>query len=207
MSLLLLIRHALADGTGKKLTGWTPGVHLSRSGARQAEALAGRLESLPVAAVYSSPLERCLETARPLAASKGLRIRSSKDLGEVDYGEWTGRPLSRLSKTKLWRTVQTHPATARFPGGESLLEVQQRATNEAERIAGAHPNELVVLVTHGDVIRLLLAHFAGVHTDLFQRIIVGPASVSAVAVGNEVPRILRTNDTGDLADLAGPRKR
>lgn len=207
MSLLLLIRHALADGTGKKLTGWTPGVHLSRNGAQQAEALAGRLGTVPVGAIYSSPLERCLETARPLALSKRLRVRTSKELGEVDYGEWTGRPLSRLSKTKLWRSVQMHPATARFPGGESLLEVQQRATNEAERIAAAHPNELVALVTHGDVIRLLLAHFAGVHTDLFQRIVVGPASVSAVAVGNGIPRILRTNDTGDLTDFEGPRKR
>jgi len=135
-----------------------------------------------------------------------LEIRQLEDLGEVRYGDWTGRTLAQLSKTKLWRSVQATPSTVRFPGGESLLEVQQRAVRQATAIAAAHPRGTVALVSHGDVIRLLLAHFAGLHVDLFQRLVVAPASVSVVTAGDWIPRILRVNDTGTLGDLA-PAKR
>jgi len=205
VTLLLLVRHALTDSTGKTLTGWTPGVHLSERGQEQAEELADRLAGAPISAVYSSPLERCRETTAPLAASAGLRVRTRADLGEVKYGEWTNRPLSQVSRTRLWVAVQSNPSSARFPGGESLLECQTRVAREAARIAAAHPGRAVVLVSHGDPIRLLLAHLAGVHTDHFQRLVVSPASVSAVAVGEGPPRILRVNDTGTLVDLVPPR--
>ncbi len=171
MPLLLLIRHALTDATGRSLVGWTPGVHLSEPGRGPARALAERLAPVPFAAVYSSPLERCLETAEPLAAQRRIHVTPAEDLGEVRYGDWTGRSLAQLARTRLWKTVQSAPSNARFPGGESLLEVQDRAAREVGRIAATHPRGVVAAFSHGDVIRLVLAHFAGVHVDLFQRLV------------------------------------
>src|SRR2546423_5146392 len=176
MPILLLIRHAATEATGRSLTGWTPGVHLSENGRDQARALAERLTPVPVAAVYSSPLERCLETAEPVAGQKRLSVTTADDLGEVRYGDWTGRSLAQLSRTRLWRVVQHSPSNARFPNGESLLEVQERAAREVGRIAATHPRGVVAAFSHGDVIRLLLAHYAGVHLDLFQGLVVSPAS-------------------------------
>src|SRR5437867_7869019 len=175
-TLLLLIRHALTESTGKRLSGWQPGVHLSERGRQQADALAERMASVPVHVLYASPLERCLETAAPIAAAKGLEVRTAPELGEVRYGAWTGRPLAQLARTKLWKQVQQSPSAARFPQGETLLEVQDRAVQEVARLVADHPRKVVAVVSHGDVIRLLLAHFAGVHVDLFQRLIVYPAS-------------------------------
>jgi probable phosphoglycerate mutase len=159
--------------------------------------------------MYSSPLERCLETAEPVAAQKRLSVTAVDDLGEVRYGDWTGRTLAQLSRTRLWKTVQNAPSNARFPNGESLLEVQQRAAGMVGRIAAVHPRGVVAVFSHGDVIRLLVAHYAGVHADLFQRLMVSPASVTAIALGDGVPRIVRVNDTGAVADLipAKPRPR
>ncbi len=205
VTLLLLIRHALTDATGKRITGWTPGIHLSDRGREQAARLAERLAGVPIRAVYSSPLERCRETAAPLAAAAGRDVILRDELGEVRYGSWTNRPLAQLARTKLWKVVQQVPSRARFPGGESLLEVQERAVREAETIVAANPKGAIALVSHGDVIRLLLAHFAGVHPDLYQRLSVDPASVSVVAAGNGAPRIFKVNDTGGLADLL-PRR-
>lgn len=207
MPLVLLIRHGLTEHTGKRLTGWTPGIHLSDKGRAQAAGLAERLAPISLAAVYSSPLERCMETAKPVAATRKLRVRASKGVGEVRYGDWTGKPLAQLSRTKLWKTVQQNPASARFPNGESLLEAQERAVEAIETIAIAHPKAVVAVFSHGDPIRLLLAHYSGIHTDLFQRLVVAPASVSAVVVGEGRPVIARINDTGSLADLAPSRRK
>ena len=206
-TLLLLIRHAVTDATGKRLIGWEPGVHLSDRGREQAEALAERLSPVPIHALYASPLERCLETAEPIVGSRRIEVQTAEALGEVRYGDWTGRPLAQLARTKLWKAVQRSPSSVRFPRGETLLEVQDRAIEETTRLVAAHPSKVVALVSHGDVIRLLLAHFAGVHVDLFQRLVVHPASVSAIAAGDGVPRILRMNDTGDLSDLAPPKRK
>jgi probable phosphoglycerate mutase len=159
-----------------------------------------------LSAIYASPLERCRQTAASVASGRGLRVRIDAELGEVDYGAWTGRPLRQLGRTRLWKLVQTTPSRARFPGGESLVETQQRLIRAAERIAADHPRRVVAVVSHGDPIRLLLCHLAGAHIDLFQRLVVEPASVSAVAIGEGSPRILRVNDTGDLAGLV-PKKR
>ena len=204
VSLLLLVRHALTESTGKRLTGWQPGVHLSARGEQQAEALAERLAPLPIGAIYSSPLERCRETARPFASRARLSVRVKPALGELRFGEWTGRSLRQLSRTKLWSVVQTTPSLARFPDGESIPEAQARSVREVERIAAKHPKELVAVFSHADVIRLVLAWFTGMHVDLFQRLSVSPASVSAVALGSGPPRILCLNETGDLGELAGP---
>jgi probable phosphomutase (TIGR03848 family) len=206
MTVLLLIRHAQTDAAGKRLTGWSRGVHLNARGEREAEALADRLEGVAVEAIYSSPLERCRETVAPLARRRGLPIAARRSLLEVDYGDWTGRTISQLRRTKLWRSVQQAPSTVRFPGGESFLEVQSRAVAELGRIAGAHPTGTVAVVTHADVVRLLIAHHAGMHTDHVQRLVVDPASVTVVAIFDGVTRLLKVNDTGGLESLR-PRRR
>jgi probable phosphoglycerate mutase len=198
MTVVLLVRHGLTDATGRRLTGWAPGVGLSRVGRDQARRAAERLADLPIRAIYSSPLERCVETAEPLARRLRLTVRRREALGEVRYGDWTGRSLARLSKTALWRQVQAVPSNVRFPNGESFLEVQQRAVGELRRIAAAHPRALVAVYSHADVIKLVVAHVAGIHQDLFQRLVIEPASVSAIAIGDGWPRIVKLNETGDL---------
>lgn len=207
MTALLLIRHAQTDTAGKRLTGRTRGVHLNARGRAEAEALAQRLRGVSIAAIYSSPLERCRETAGPLGRAGGLAIRTRRGLLEVDYGEWTGRPISQLRRTKLWRVVQHAPSAMRFPGGESLLEVQDRAVAEVMRIAAEHAGRAVAVVTHADVVRLLLAHFAGMHLDHLQRLVIDPASVTVIETHGGVPRIVRVNDTGDLDALRRRRDR
>ncbi|HSJ51680.1 MAG TPA: MSMEG_4193 family putative phosphomutase [Actinomycetota bacterium] len=207
MTVLLLIRHAHTDAAGKRLTGWARGVHLNERGRREAEGLADRLVDLPITAVYSSPLERCRETAAPLARRLGLPVITRRELIEVDYGQWTGRSIAGLRRTKLWRSVQNAPSRVRFPGGESLLEVQTRASNEMERIAFAHPQDTVAAVSHADVVRLVLAHYLGSPLDGLQRLGVEPASVSALALSDGDVRLLKVNDTGDLSALRAPRGR
>lgn len=206
MAVLLLIRHGVTPGNERGvLSGWTPGIHLSERGREQAQGLVERLHGVPIRAIYSSPLERCRETAAPLAAALGVKTATRAGLGEVRYGDWTGRPLKQLARTKLWQVVQSVPSRARFPGGESLIEVQERAVREIERIVDPHPRATIAIFSHGDVIRLALAHYTGMHTDLFQRLIVEPASVSVVVLGNGIPRILKVNDTGDLTSLIPPK--
>jgi probable phosphomutase (TIGR03848 family) len=202
VALLLLIRHALTDSTGKRLLGTTPGVHLSAEGRDQARRLAERLAPLPIRHVYASPLDRCLETALAIAELRGLPVRPLPELQEVGYGSWTGRSIRQVMRTALWRRVQTLPSSVRFPGGESLAEAQRRAVGTLDALAARHPRSIVAVVTHADVIRLAVAHYAGVHLDLFQRIVVDPASVSAIALGDRVPRIVRLNDTGSMDDVA-----
>jgi len=206
--LLVLIRHGVTAATDSGvLGGWTPGVHLTDPGREQADRLAERLAGVPIQSIYSSPLERCRETAAPLAAARDLRVLARSDLGEVRYGSWTGRNVKLLARTNLWKVVHHVPSRARFPGGESLLEVQHRMVGELERIAAAHPKQVVAVCSHADPIRLALAHFAGIHTDLYHRISVDTASVSVLALGDGMPRILKVNDTGDLSVLAPRRSR
>jgi probable phosphomutase (TIGR03848 family) len=203
MTLMLLVRHAVTDVTGKRLSGSTPGIHLSEEGRVQAKGLAERLGPLRLTAVYASPLERCVETAEPIASGRRMEIGILADLEEIGYGQWAGRPIAGLMKTKLWRRVQLLPSSVEFPGGETLAGAQRRAVSALDAIAARSPRGVIAAVTHADVIRLALAHYAGVHIDLFQRFTVSPASVSALVLGDRIPRILRVNDTGTLADLAG----
>jgi probable phosphoglycerate mutase len=196
MTTLFLIRHGENSYVGKKLAGWTPGVHLNAKGRQQAEALAERLAPVRFEAIYSSPLERTLETARPLARAARLRIRQREDLGEVRYGEWTGKSLRALGRTKLWRVVQFNPSNMRFPGGEALRETQVRAVGALEAICHEHPKGAVAVFSHGDLIRLCVAHYLGLALDLFQRIQVNPASVTVIQVGGGFTRLARLNDTG-----------
>ena len=202
MPTLLLIRHGLTDMTGTKLIGWTPGVHLSDDGRAQADLVAERLADVPPSAIYSSPLERCIETATPSAKRFAVKVQREPGIGEVRYGDWQGKSFTQLRRLKLWEEVHRNPTRVRFPGGETLLETQQRAVAAVERIVASHPKGTVALFSHGDCIRVLLAHFLGIHLDLYQRLNVAPGSVSAVAVGARGrPAVLRVNDTGSLADL------
>lgn len=201
MAYVLLVRHGQNDWVDKKrLAGWTPGVHLNDEGRKQAKALADRLGHLPVKAVYSSPLERCMETAVAVATSHDLPVIKLESIGEVRYGKWEGKKLKKLAnKKKRWYAVQHFPSRFRFPEGESLFEVQQRAVETVENLSGRHEDELIVLVSHADVIKLLLAHYLGMHIDLFQRIVIAPASVSVLALADGGPvRITRVNDHGPL---------
>lgn len=179
---------------------------LDDSGLKQASALVDRLAGVPVAAVVSSPLQRCRQTVAPLVAARGLAVVTDGGLAEVDYGEWTGRKLASLAKEPLWRVVQAHPSAAVFPGGEGLAQVQARAVAavraHGERIVAEHGDDVVwVVCSHGDVIKAVLADALGVHLDSFQRIVVDPCSVSVVRYTPTRPFVLRVNDTG--GDLAG----
>ena len=201
MAYILLIRHGQNDWVNKRrLAGWTPGVHLNEEGRSQAEQLSDRLSSLPLKAIYSSPLERCIETAAFLAHPHGLEVVELDDIGEVHYGDWQGKKIKKLTKKKRkWYAVQHFPSRFRFPGGESLTEVQKRAVTEVERLNLLHEKELVAVVSHADVIKLILAHYLGMHIDLFQRIVVSPASVSSLMLSESGPvRVLRINDDGPI---------
>jgi probable phosphoglycerate mutase len=205
MTTLLLVRHGHTDAAGKRLTGRAPGVHLNELGRRQAERLVERLDGVRIDAIVSSPLERCRETAAPLAKARGRAVEVGRAWIEVGYGEWTGRSISQLRRTKLWRRVMFAPSNVRFPGGESLLEVQGRAVDATLDIAARHPRGTVVVVSHADVIRLLVAHVAGMHADHLQRLSIDTASITAVSISDGFPRLLTVNDTDDLGVLRSGR--
>jgi probable phosphomutase (TIGR03848 family) len=201
---LVLARHAVTAETGPKLTGRKPGVDLSEEGQRQATALGERLADLPVAAVYASPIERTTQTAAAVADRHALSVRALEGVLEADYGDWTGQQLAELAKTDLWKVVQRSPSRAAFPGGESLAAMQARIVAALDAVVVAHPGELVVVVSHADPIKAAIAHYTGVHLDLFQRIMVAPASVTAFAFSGSGVALLKCNDTGSLDDLKPP---
>jgi probable phosphoglycerate mutase len=205
--ILLLVRHGMTDLTARQLIGRTAGISLNDAGRAQAAALVGRLQGLPLEGLYSSPLERALETAAPLAAARGLEVVAEPGLIEVDYGEWTGLTYRELSRTELWKRVQARPGDARFPGGEAIREAQARMVAAIEAIFHRHPTGMVAAFSHGDPIRLAIAHFAGIHVDLFQRLGLDLASVSALRVGDGPPLVLRVNDAGGFQSLVPPPPR
>jgi probable phosphomutase (TIGR03848 family) len=201
---LVLARHAVTAQTGPMLTGRAPGVDLSPEGRKQAEALADRLAPLPVKAVYASPISRTTQTAEIVAARHDLEVLELPGVIEADYGEWTGQSLADLAKTDLWKVVQRMPSRAAFPGGESLAAMQARMVAAIEAVVVGHPGELVVVVSHADPIKAAIAHYTGVHLDLFQRIVVSPASVTAFEFGHHGVAMLKCNDTGGLDELKLP---
>lgn len=204
MQLVLLIRHGLAEYKPGRLYGWTPGVHLSAEGRDQVKRLAERLEPVKLNAIYSSPLERCSETAQAILAGRKLNIDVVEGLGEVKYGSWQGKTFKSLIKQPLWRTVQMVPSQATFPGGESLLAMQTRGVLAIEEIRKKHKQGTIAVVSHADMIKALVAHYLGLHLDLFQRIHIDTASLTAIAFHGAFPRIVRMSDTGDYSSLAPP---
>lgn len=217
MATVILVRHGRTTAnTAGVLAGRSRGVMLDDVGREQVERTAARLAVLPLAAVVSSPLERCRDTARAIAGRQESKIAVTRERGivEVDYGSWTGQELTSLTKEPLWSTVQHHPAGVGFPEGESMAEMSARAVATVRRwdatVGAEHGEHAVwVAVSHGDVIKAVLADALGMHLDVFQRIVVDPASVSVITYTETRPFVLRVNDTGgDVSALVPPpRKR
>jgi len=202
MATLFLIRHAVTAQTGRLLYGQTPGIGLDDRGRAQAAGLVERFSSVRLTAIYSSPLERCVETVEPLAAAQRLPIREVRDLVEMDAGSWTGKTLAQVRRTKPWKTVQQQPSAFRFPGGEGFFEAQARAVAAVEAIARRHPRGRVAIATHGDIVRIVLAHLLGTPLDDFQRIVADTASVSVVVTHATYRGVVLVNDTGGLDRFA-----
>ncbi len=210
MGTVILVRHGRTAANARGiLAGRSPGVALEATGRAQTERMAERLAAVPLVRVVSSPLERCRETSRAILARQqdapGLSIE--RGITECDYGDWQGRPLSELARESLWAQVQRNPASVVFPGGESMAGMQARAVaairRHDEALTAQHgPGAVWAAVSHGDLIKSILADALGMHLDLFQRIYVGPASVSIVRYGTGHPEVLVTNtDAGDLSWL------
>lgn len=182
MPVILLIRHGDNGLMQKYLVGRSPGVHLNEKGQQQAQSLVALLADAPLKAVYSSPLERAMETALPLAQAKGLEIQVRPGLIELDYGAWKGRTFKQLQRTNLWKQLRSDPTDVRFPEGESICEAQERARLELEGIAAAlDEKDLVACVSHGDIIRLLTAHFLDMPLKAYQKLTVFTASITVLA--------------------------
>lgn len=215
MATLVLVRHGrtTANASGI-LAGRTPGVRLDDVGTEQARLAGERLGVVPLAAVVTSPQERCRQTAAAVLAGQkaaghpAQRAVSEKAIAECDYGDWQGQSIRELLKEPLWRTIQQQPSAVTFPGGESMVVMQHRAVNAVRRIdqkvAAEHGDDAVwVAVSHGDIIKAVLADALGLHLDLFQRIHVDPASISVIRYGTDRPAVLATNThAGDLSWLA-----
>jgi len=206
---VILLRHGRTTANaGGILAGWTPGVLLDETGSAQVRAVGERLAKVPLAAVVSSPLERCRQTADAIAAGRDLAVQSDDRLGEARYGDWTGKTIKELVKDPLWKVVQQHPSAAVFPGpdGEGLAQTQVRAVAAVrEWNAKLGPDAVWLACSHGDVIKAILADALGLHLDQFQRIVVDPASVSVVTYTETRPFVVRVNDTGgDVGGLIPP---
>lgn len=208
MTQILLVRHAVNDfvKTGR-LAGWTPEVHLNDDGIAQAVALGERLRETRIHAIYSSPLERTIETAEAIAAHHpALEIRHEPGIGEVRYGDWQGQSIAALRMRKMWQVVQETPSRAVFPNGEAMREVQARAVSTIERLVIAHPRETIVIVSHADIIKMVVAHYMGAHLDMFQRFDISPASISIISLGFNRPFVVTVNDTAHIQQMERERK-
>jgi probable phosphoglycerate mutase len=209
MTQLLLIRHAVNDfvKTGA-LAGWTPEIHLNEEGKAQAEALGKRLAEAPIKHLYASPLERTMETAEAIRQyHPHLQIQQKDGVGEVRYGDWEGKKIAELAQRKMWQVVQEYPSRAVFPNGETMRAVQTRIVNAIEELVTAHPRDLIAVVSHADLIKMALAHYLGMHLDLFQRIVISPASISSIILGHSRPYIGSINDIAHLAEMERERKK
>jgi probable phosphomutase (TIGR03848 family) len=215
---VLLVRHGrtTANDAGV-LAGWTEGVGLDETGHAQVRALAGRLAPVPLAAVVTSPLQRCQETTALLLEGREVPVHPDDRLGEVRYGEWSGRELKKLAKEPLWKVVQSHPSAMTFPGegGESMRGMATRAVDavrdwnariSAEPPASGRGDAVYAVVSHGDVVKAILADALGMHLDQFQRLVVDPGSVSIVSYTPMRPFVLRVNDVGGDLSFLAPRK-
>ena len=199
---LVLIRHAHSESNASGvLSGRIPDIHLSAKGIKQAQQLADRLGNFPVAQVRISPMERCAETIDPwlkqhvAKANKNLTPTIDPRVNEVDYGIWSGKKLSSLSRKREWKTVQESPSRMYFPDGEGIAAMQARAMNAVHELALLQQSKVAVIVSHGDVIKSIVASALGMHLDEFQRIIIDPASVTVIEYSGIKPRLLLLNDT------------
>jgi probable phosphoglycerate mutase len=190
---ILLIRHGHTDAIGRRLVGRLPGWHLTPEGRTQAARLVETLRAQPLAAIISSPLERAVETAEPLARAREMEIVRDDGLIEVEFGAWTGRSFDELAPLPEWQRFNTNRATATVPGGEGAEAVQARIVATLTRLAEAHCGEAIAVVSHADVIRAAILHYAGAPLSMVHRIEISPASISAVALGGTEPRLMFVN--------------
>jgi broad specificity phosphatase PhoE len=206
MTTFLLVRHALCDPVGRSIAGRQPGIHLNAAGRRQAERLAAWLEPIALDGIYSSPLERALETARPIGAAKGLNVQAAEAWNEIDFGDWTGRALADLDPIPEWRRFNTLRSSSTIPGGENMAEVLGRVLRELDRLTALHSASAacVAVVSHGDVLRTLLAYALGIPLDLLLRLEISPASISVLEVTGQGPRLLLLNGTEEWPGPPGP---
>jgi probable phosphomutase (TIGR03848 family) len=199
MTKFLLIRHALTDATGHRLLGRRPGIGLNEQGRAQAQTLADRLAGSPIAAVYSSPLERTLETADPIARLLGTDAVPCEDFSEIAFGEWTDASFEKLADQPAFQRFNSFRSCAPIPGGEYMLQAQARMILGLEKLRTQHPRQNVAVVSHGDMIKAAVAYYAGIPLDLFQRIEISPASISVVEIDDAGVRILAVNNTQPVA--------
>lgn len=212
---LVLIRHAHSQSNASGvLSGRLPNIHLSEKGIRQSQQLSERLGNFAVAQLRVSPMERCFETISPwlndvvLKNSPDFEPIIDPSLNEVDYGHWSGKKLISLARKKEWRTVQESPSRMYFPGGEGIAQMQSRAMSVVHELAKLPDSKTAVIVSHGDVIKSIVASALGTHLDEFQRIIIDPASVSVLDYSGIKPRVLLLNDTrAVVTDLLQAPKR
>jgi broad specificity phosphatase PhoE len=202
MTMFLLIRHALCDPVGTSIAGRMPGIHLNAEGVQQAEHLAERLARLSLAALYSSPLERSMETAQPIGRRHNLVVQPAPGLTEVDFGDWTGKSIAELDQLPAWSRFNQFRSESRIPGGENMSDVLSRSLGELDRLRELHPGPkaVVAVVSHGDVLRMVVTHALGMPTDLLHRLELSPASVSLLQVEDYGPRILLLNSTEGWPD-------
>jgi probable phosphomutase (TIGR03848 family) len=201
LMILFLVRHGLTPITGQKLTGRLPGFHLSEQGLEQAGKVGDRLADVPLKAIYSSPMERCLETAEAIAKYHKVKVETVDELTEIDYGAWQGKALSTLSKSKDWQKLRARPADFRFPGGETLREAQTRGIVALERLRAKHKDKAIAVCSHADMIKLATAGYLGLGIDLYDRITVAPASITTLHLSDGTPRLLNLGDAGSQKEL------
>lgn len=203
MTTILLIRHAVNEyvKTGK-LAGRLDAVHLNDDGRLQAEALGKRLADAPLRHIYVSPLDRTVETAQAIHQYHlDIPCEIHDGILEVDYGDWQDKKISDLAKRKMWSVIQEYPTRAYFPNGESMRHVQTRVVDTIEALVRKHPNDMIALVFHADLIKMTVAHYLGVHLDNFQRIVISPASISTLILGHSRPFVGNVNDTAHIQEL------
>ena len=208
MPLLLLIRHGENEFTRKhKLAGYTPDVHLNERGQSQAQALADALKEVPLKAIYSSPLERAVETATPIATVRALDVQLEARLLETNVGKWQGRSLAALRLQKAWKVVQNAPSRAQFPEGETFFECQARIVAALDSISRKYkPQDIIACVFHADPIKLAVAHYIGLHLDHFQRLSCDTGSLTALYVSESGANLLKLNQRPPFEFLAQPKK-
>lgn len=195
MPLILLVRHGENDYVKeRRLPGRIPGIHLNKRGRKQAKRVAKFLKSAPIKAVYSSPLERTMETAKPIAKAQGMQVVPRDGLIETDVGKWQGKKIKKLRKLETWRKIQLNPSRFRFPGGERIEDSQHRFVKEIEHLAELHgAQDMIVCVSHADPIKLVVAYYLGLPLDMYQRLSVSPASINPLLIGEYGSHLLALN--------------
>jgi broad specificity phosphatase PhoE len=203
--LIYLVRHGHGAHVGKRLP--TPESPLSKTGQAEAASLIGRFDGIPLTAIYSSPYGRCVDTITPLAKARRLRVTRAHGLRDIDYGDVGGKQLRSLRAGDVWRTLATWPTSVRFPNGESILECHARVITAFSDITDRHgPDDAILVASHGDPIRFIVAHHLGVHPDIYRRLSIDPVSVSVLQIVPGWVQVRRVNETGGLGDLVPPPK-